>query len=364
MNKQKKFQMETKHWILIILLLISITACYYLVLPYINAIIFAFILSLLCFPLHQKICQLFKNKPNISAVITCSIITFILVIPFFFIFMAVVNQGSAFTDSSYKWLSSGGPKSLLNHPYAQKIIDYINHSVPFLNINIQTIIHKITEVASQLGSMLLNFSAKILSDATSFFINFFLMLFVLFFMLRDNNKVIDTLRHLIPLTRSQEDELLNEITKVSKSAILGSFLTALAQGFFGGIAMYVVGFPGFFWGTVMAFTSFIPLIGSALVWIPASLYLLFLGEWQWSLFLAIWSILIVGSIDNFLRPILMKGGNAGMNTILIFFSIMGGIQLLGLIGILYGPIIFSITIVLFKLYKIEFKTFLDHQDKN
>lgn len=188
------------------------------------------------------------------------------------------------------------------------------------------------------------------------------MLFVLFFLLRDHDKMVATVRNVLPLSRSQEDALFSEVQTVAKSAVLGSFMTALAQGVAGGFAMWLCGFPGLFWGSMMAFASFIPVVGTALIWVPVTLYLLLLGQWEWALFLTGWGIIVVGSIDNVLRPLLMQGGDSNMNTLLIFFSILGGLQLFGLIGLIYGPIIFGVTLVLFKLYEIEFKDFLEHQD--
>ncbi len=143
----------------------------------------------------------------------------------------------------------------------------------------------------------------------------------------------------------------------------GLFLTAIAQGVAGGIGMWLAGFPGLFWGTMMGFASFIPVVGTALIWIPATLYLFLTGDTTWAIFLAIWSVAVVGSIDNLLRPFLMQG-SAGMNTLMIFFSLLGGIQLFGLIGLIYGPLIFAITMVLFNIYEEEFRSFLDQQDRS
>jgi predicted PurR-regulated permease PerM len=140
-------------------------------------------------------------------------------------------------------------------------------------------------------------------------------------------------------------------------------LTAIAQGLAGGFAMWLAGFPGLFWGTMMGFASFIPVVGTALIWVPATIYLLLTNQWEWAIFLTAWGVLVVGSIDNIVRPLLMQG-NSGMNTLLIFFSLLGGIHLYGLIGLIYGPIIFALTLVLFNMYETEFKSFLDQQDKN
>ncbi|MGS0730792.1 AI-2E family transporter, partial [Shewanella sp. 0m-11] len=167
-------------------------------------------------------------------------------------------------------------------------------------------------------------------------LDFGLMLFVLFFFLRDQEKIIQNTRRIIPLSRSQEELIFNEVGVVAKSAVLGAFLTALAQGALGGIAMALAGFSGLFWGTMMAFASFIPFVGTAMIWLPASIYLFITGDWQWALFLIVWGVVVIGSIDNFLRPWLMQG-NTGMSTLLLFFSLLGGLQLFGLIGLVYGP---------------------------
>ncbi len=114
---------------------------------------------------------------------------------------------------------------------------------------------------------------------------------------------------------------------------------------------------------MFGFASFIPIVGTALIWIPATAYLLITGDTNWAIFFAIWSMAVVGSIDNILRPLLMQG-SAGMNTLMIFFSLLGGIQLFGLIGLIYGPLIFAIAIVLFNIYEEEFHGFLKNQDKS
>ncbi|KKD01726.1 MULTISPECIES: AI-2E family transporter [Photobacterium] len=356
----KPFQVQSRHWMLMAALAVATYASYRLIEPYLGPIVMAFIISLLFYPLHARI-ENRLGKPNRSAILSCTILTFIIVIPVLIVFASIVQQGSAFSKDSYAWLTTGGPKEVLSHPYAQTVLHTINKWSPFESLDVQSIVQKLASAASKLGTQLLNISAKLLGDATNFVLSFLLMLFVLFFLLRDHDKIVATLRHVLPLSRSQEDALLTEVEQVAKSAVMGSFLTALAQGVAGGFAMWLAGFPGLFWGSMMAFASFIPVFGTALIWLPASLYLLLIDQWEWAVFLIAWGILVVGSIDNFVRPLLMQG-NSGMNTLLIFFSILGGLHLFGLIGLIYGPIIFAVTLVLFKLYEIEFKDFLDQQD--
>jgi predicted PurR-regulated permease PerM len=113
---------------------------------------------------------------------------------------------------------------------------------------------------------------------------------------------------------------------------------------------------------VMAFASLIPIVGTALIWVPAAVYLVLLGKWGWALFLALWCILLVGAIDNFLRPFLMRSG-AKMSPFYIFLAILGGVQFFGLAGILYGPLILSFAMIMLYIYGVEYHDDLSTSDK-
>nr|WP_206211591.1 AI-2E family transporter [Vibrio sp. V22_P2S10T140] len=362
-NVSEKVKITSSHWVLIAALVAAAIACYLLIAPYINSIVMAFIISLLMFPIHEWLERKIPKYKNTASFLSCIILTFIIVIPLLFVFAAIVQQGSVFSQNMYQWVTHGGIQTAFAHPWIVKGLAIANQYLPFDEIQPQQIAQKVGQFASSFGTNLVSISAKVLGDATSFLMDFFLMLFVLFFLLRDHDKLISALRHILPLSRSQEDRLLCEIEQVSKSAVMGSFLTAIAQGFAGGFGMWLAGFPGLFWGTMMGFASFIPVVGTALIWIPATIYLFLTGDSTWGIFLALWSVIIVGSIDNLLRPFLMQG-SAGMNTLMIFFSLLGGIQLFGLIGLIYGPLIFAITMVLFNIYEEEFKGFLNQQDNS
>ncbi|KOO13646.1 permease [Vibrio xuii] len=360
-----KVKITSSHWVLIVALLAAGFACFLLVEPYINSIVMAFIISLLMFPIHEWLEKRLPNHHNITSLLSCIVLTFIVVVPLLFVFAAIVQQGSTFSQNVYQWVTNGGIQAIFEHPWVVKGLSLVNTYLPFDTIEPQEVAQKVAQFATSFGSNLVGISAKILGDATSFLMDFFLMLFVLFFLLRDHDKIISAMRHILPLSRSQEDKLLDEIEQVSKSAVMGSFLTAIAQGVAGGLGMWLAGFPGLFWGTMMGFASFIPVVGTALIWIPAAIYLYVTGDTTWAIFLTVWSVAIVGSIDNLLRPLLMQGsGNAGMSTLMIFFSLLGGLHLFGLIGLIYGPLIFAITMVLFNIYEEEFQGFLDQQDRS
>lgn len=363
MTEHQKVRINSSHWVLIFALLAAAVACYLLIAPYMNSIIIAFIISLLMFPVHNRINSKMPSYPNISSLISCFVLTIIVVIPLLAFLAAIAQQGSKFSQNVYQWVTHGGFEAFLNHPLVERALNFSNHYLPFDSLTPEKLGERVAKFSTSFGSELVGASAKVLGDATGFILNFFLMIFVLFFLLRDHNKIMGSLRHIIPLSRSQEDRLLTEVENVSKSAVMGSFLTAIAQGIAGGLGMWLAGFPGLFWGTMIGFTSFIPVVGTALIWVPATLYLFATGDTTWAIFLGVWCMVIVGSIDNLLRPFLMQG-SGGMNTLMIFFALLGGIQLFGLIGLIYGPLIFAITVVLFNLYDEEFRDFLSWQDEN
>lgn len=359
----KNLKLEPHHWWLIIAMLAAVVGVFILVRPYINALMIAFILSILCHPVHQRIEQWLGNKPNTAALLSVTLLTVVILMPLVSIIGILVQQAGGFFSTAYDWFNQGKAEELLNHALVKKVLATVNQFYPFENIDSNFVIEHLGGVISRVGSGAFNFSTAMVGNVTSTIVSSFLMLFVLFFLLRDYDAIVDKIRHIMPLTRTQEDRLLDEVESISKSAILGSFLTALAQGVAGGFAMWLVGFPGLFWGMVMGFSSFIPVVGTMLVWVPAAIYLFLTGEWQWALFLMIWGALVVGSIDNFLRPFIMQG-NSGMNTLLIFFSLIGGINVFGLLGLIYGPLIFALALALFNLYENEFDSFLERQDRS
>lgn len=361
MSNQVKI--EPRHWLLIIFLMLALYASYLLIAPFIGPVVLAFVLSLLCFPVHQKIERKFPSKPNLASTITCSLLVVVILVPAAIVLTAIVQQGIAFAKQSYQWVEEGGAEKLMQQPFIQSGIERLNDFLPVGSFNATDVIQRLTGVASGFSKELLDISTKLVGDVTGMIVSFFLMLFVLFFLLRDHKKIIESLFWISPLARSQEEKLLSEAKTVARSAVLGTFLTALAQGAVGGIGMAVVGMPGLFWGTMMVFASLIPVVGAALIWLPASLYLLITGDWPWALFLALWGAIVVGSIDNFLRPVLMQGAS-NMSTLVLFLSLIGGLQLFGVIGLIYGPIIFALTHVMIKLYTIEFRDFLEKQDKS
>ena len=157
------------------------------------------------------------------------------------------------------------------------------------------------------------------------------------------------------MSKAYEKLLIDRLKSVAKSALLGTGMTSLAQGVLAMVAFAIVGVPWFFWGVMTAFASLIPVIGCAIIWIPCAIYLHVIGKTGMAIFLALWSIIVVGCADNFIRPYFMKE-DSGMSSMIAFFSILGGMQLFGLLGVIYGPLICGVCAVLLYIFKLELAT--------
>jgi len=348
--------------VLLLCLAVAVYACYLLVQPYMEPVVLALILGMMLFPLHEQFQIKLGNRPNLAAALSCCLLTLVILLPAVLVLMAILQQGISYSLNIKAWVAEGGAQQLLANPWVVKLRTMLDQVIPTDSEHIADFSDQLMGTASTMGKTLVNASTGLLGSITNFVVQIMLMLFVLFFVLRDHDRIVGFVRHAIPLSRSQEDLLLTEVVNISRSALLGSLLTSITQGIVGGFAMWLVGFPALFWGSMMAFASLIPVVGTTLIWGPTAIYLAVTGEWGWAAFMVGWGALVVGSIDNFLRPLFMQG--AAMSTLLIFFSLLGGIHLFGLMGLLYGPLIFSITLVLFKLYEQEFAQFLDSQDNS
>ncbi len=357
-----QFDVGSQRVVLLLFLAIALYACYWLIQPFLQPIIMAILIGLLAYPAHERLVRALRGRKTTASLLSCLALSLVFLIPTMVLLVAVLKQGISYSVIVREWATQDNMHHLMSHPWVLEVHSRLTRLLPQGALDPDNIRARALDAAGLMGRHFADVSTTIVGSFTHFIINLMLLLFVLFFVLRDHDKLIAFLHRALPLSRSQEETLFQEVKDVSKSALMGSLLTAVTQGAVGGFGLWLAGFPGVFWGAVMAFTSLIPFVGTALIWVPAALYLLVTGELKWAVFMLLWGVLVIGSIDNFLRPMFMQG--ASMNTVVVFFSLIGGLQVFGLIGLIYGPLLFSIALVLFKLYESEFAEFLDSQDSS
>lgn len=339
---------------LLVVLFASFYLAYLILFPFIDTLIMAIVLASIFYPLQVYLVRVFRGRKNMAALGIVFVITFLIAIPVFFFISTLLAQGLDTVNTAIAWLRAGNLQELTADPRINEYIAWLQERLPFLEVNKTELTNDLIAVSKNLGQFLLAKVATILSNVASLVAQFFVLIFIVFYLVRDGREMVSDARYYSPLRVDQEDRIINGIRTVAKSVLLGTFLTALCQGLVGGIALAILGLPGLFWGTVTALASLIPLVGTYLVWMPIALYLVLLGSWKSAVFLAIWSIVLSGIIDNLVRPLLMQG-KSKMSPFYIFLAILGGVQYFGLKGILYGPLILSFAMIMLFIYGVEYK---------
>jgi predicted PurR-regulated permease PerM len=212
------------------------------------------------------------------------------------------------------------------------------------------IIEKLGELAGRLSSFLVNSLSAATKGTVGFLFQLFVMIYAMFFFLVGGRAALDKAMVYVPLPDRDKDVLLDKFVSVARATIKGTFVVGLVQGGLAGLGFAVAGIEGSaFWGTIMVVLSIIPGIGTALIWVPAVIYLFAVGQTASAIALAVWCALVVGTVDNFLRPKLV-GADTKMPDLLILLSTFGGLSMFGAVGLVLGPIIASLFIAVWQIY--------------
>ncbi|MFW5863645.1 MAG: AI-2E family transporter [Desulfohalobiaceae bacterium] len=365
----KGFHLDVNHshLFLLLLLLAVFYGCYSMFKPYLDPIIVAVILGILLGPVHRRLETKLGGRKNLAALVSCLLLTFMVILPLVFVSTALIKQGINSFGAISQWISQGRYQELYTLPLVERAIQYVmglwqdmTHYFP----DLETVDFRqlILQETTGLGSFFVGQAGHLLGNVSALVGKFFLMIAIFYFVIRDEESFSRYILYLIPLSASQKQSIISKIKDITRSALLGNLIVAAVQGAAGGLAFWVVGLPGLFWGVMMAFSSLIPVVGTGLIWVPAGIYLLTAGSTVSAIFLLLWCTFVVGLVDQLLRPLFMRGGS-NMSVLLLFLSILGGLTYFGMIGLLYGPLLLGLALVLLLIYKSEFEPFLDYQDK-
>jgi predicted PurR-regulated permease PerM len=326
--------------------------------PFLDPILVAMILAPVLHPLFRWIRARLRGRAGLAALLVCLLVLLVILGPLSLLAIGIVSQGAESVKAIQTWVAEGNVQRLLADPRLDSARELASRIMPLVEPERLDLESLLMTLSAKLGNAVASKATTVVTGTGVAVSQVFLMLFVLFFFVRDGEALLAEFRGLSPLRASQQDALLRSFRAASKSSLTGIFGTAIAQGAAGGLGLAFVGLPGLFWGAVMAITSLIPFVGTALVWVPASVYLLATGHTGKAVFLAAWCLVVVGSIDNLLRPLLMKGSSE-MSTLWMFFAVVGGLQYFGFLGLLYGPIVFALCAALLALYRAAFSTHLE-----
>lgn len=347
-------QRNTVNNLVLLILVFMISALFLsMIRHFLMAILLAGIFSAMAQPAFSKITRLLGGRPKMSALSTLILFCVVVLVPLSGLVGIITAEAVKVGQSVTPWVQKQIAESAVYTEHLQKIPFY-DEMLPYH----EQIIRKAGELASRISMFLVNSLSAGAIGTVNFIFLFFVFLYSSYFFLLDGKVLIDRILYYLPLEDREERRLLGRFTSVTRATLKGTAIIGVLQGGLAGLAFAVVGIESaVFWGTVMTVLSIIPAIGSALVWIPAAIILAAGGGFLKAIGLVLFCGLVVGSLDNVLRPWLV-GKDTQMHDLMIFLGTMGGIALFGVVGFVVGPIIAALFVTIWDIYGESFHAFL------
>lgn len=334
--------------VFLLLLAIVTVAFVWVLTPFFGAVFWAVIMALLFSSTFEVLLRRLRGRRNLAALLTLVFIVLIVVLPMVLLASAAANEVSTLVSRV-----SAGDINFRN--YAQQVLAALpkwltDLMARFDLFDIQSLVEKFSDALLKSGQVLTSQALSIGQNALVFVVNLTVMLYLLFFFLRDGDELSRMIRQQIPMERAQTHYLANKFSTVVRATVKGNVVVALVQGALGGLAFWALGIHGaVLWGAVMALLSLLPAVGAALIWAPVAIYLLATGSvWQGVALIA-WGSLAVGMVDNVLRPLLV-GKDTKLPDYVVLLTTLGGISLFGLSGFVIGPTIAALFMAAWALF--------------
>lgn len=330
-------------------LLAVVTAAFiWILLPFFGAVMWGVAFAIIFTPIYKWLRRKMKGRSTLAAITTLAITLFIVILPLSMIGVSLVQEIMLVSQS----IRSG---EINFASYFQQIFDALPRPVVSLleRFNMGDMAawqDRITAGAAQ-GSQIVATQALAIGQNTfDFLVSFFVMLYLLFFLLRDGAALSAMIRNALPLAKPHTHFLLNKFTTVIRATIKGNVAVAVAQGTIGGLAFWFLGVQGaLLWAVLMAFLSLLPAVGAALIWGPVALYFLATGHiWQGAVLIFV-GVFVIGLVDNILRPLLV-GKDTQMPDYIVLMSTIGGMALFGINGFVIGPVIAALFMAVWSLF--------------
>jgi predicted PurR-regulated permease PerM len=335
--------------------LLLLYAAFKILWPFMTAILFGMILVILTFNLFRRVRLTTKNSSARAAVVMLLGITFVIVIPAVILSVLLVQQANDVVDN----LRSGDAQKMLARIDTTRYLSWVKRIAPNFDPATLSPQRILLPAIQQVPGWVARHGGAVIGGLAGLLLGFAMVLLSMFFFYVEGESILTQLSVLSPLPKRYDDEFRQRFKDVVEATFRGQLFTGLAQGAMTGIGLAIAGVPGAgFWGAVAALLSLIPMVGAAAVWVPASIYLVIsasMGQRPWwqAIFLIIWGVLPVSLVDNIVRPWAMKG-KAQLPAIPLLFAVLGGLQAFGFVGLVIGPLVFSLLMSIIEIYKKSF----------
>lgn len=337
-------------WRVIALLLLALLLylIWKIIEPLWQPVLWAVLLGALLVPLNERVVTKLGGRRAAGSTLTTVLTVLLFMIPVSIMAAAVAVQAAHLVQRIDALLpAAGGVASfdLTSLPFLQKPLDWLDQHA---HVSLEQVHTWILNGTKKMLQKLATSGGSVVMGAVGTVVNFVLMVFVLFFVLRDGPAMSRRLMSLPPVDPARRDKAIGYLADVTRAVFLGIGVTALVQGVLLGIAFWITGLPSpLVFGVLSALLALVPMVGTALIWLPAAIYLATVGEYWQAIFMAAWGAIVVSSVDNFLRPMLISG-RVDVPTLAVFLGVMGGLSAFGFIGLFLGPIVLGIVVALFR----------------
>jgi len=345
-----KQSMETRSFLVFLLI---VTLLFGLVLePFWGAIFWAAAVTVIFYPLQQRLLRQFNGRRNLAAITTLLCCMLIVVIPVLLVLSQVLREAI----NLYQGIESGNMSTARYLDQIRTAFPIIPETLETLGIDTENLRSRIAEFSVTASRYIAQETLNFGQSTMSFVLQLSMMLYLTFFLLRDGNTIIDLMVKALPLGDERERRLFNKFAEVTRATVKGNLVVAMVQGALGGFIFWVLGLPAaILWGVMMMVLSLIPAVGAALVWAPAAIYLFAIGDAVSGVTLVLYRVIIIGLTDNILRPILV-GRDTKLPDYLVLFSTLGGIALMGINGFVIGPLIAALFLTFWDIFMDEFNS--------
>ncbi|VWX62408.1 Predicted PurR-regulated permease PerM [Burkholderiales bacterium 8X] len=332
-----------------IFLMVAVTAAFiWILMPFFGAVLWGVALAILFTPFYKWLLRKLPGRRNGCALITLALALVIVIIPLTLITVSLVQEVSLVAER----IRSGDINFVA---YYQRIIAAIPSWVTnildrFGLNNVEAMISRVSSSAAQGSQAIATQAVNIGQNTFDFLVSFAVMMYLLYFLLRDGSDLSKTIRQALPLARPHTHYLLNKFTTVIRATVKGNVAVAIVQGALGGVAFWVLGVQGaLLWAVIMAFLSLLPAVGAALIWLPVAIYFMAIGLVWKGVALIVFGVVVIGLVDNLLRPLLV-GKDTQMPDYVVLISTIGGMALFGINGFVIGPVIAALFMAVWDLF--------------
>ena len=316
--------------------------------PFYGTILWGTVIALLFAPLYRCLLPRCRQRRTLAALATLLAVLVLVVLPLTLITAALTREAAGV----YQRLQSGEMNPTI---YFRGVFDALPGWITALLdrfglVDFATLQQRVTVALTQGSQFIATHALAIGQDTFMFVLDLFITLYLAFFLIRDGEHLARDLRHALPLPSAQRQELFDKFAVVIRATVKGNLLVAALQGLLGGLAFWFLGVDGaLLWAVVMAFLSLLPAVGAGVVWVPVALYFFVTGALWQGLALTAWGVLVIGLVDNLLRPLLV-GKDTRLPDYLVLISTLGGMSVMGINGFVLGPAIAAMFVAVWHIY--------------